>query len=81
MVIEMSTFMNFPKRDELLFLVVLAFPKASRTGLVARIREARSDVRISMKEGRMGRKKVEEEENHKKRVRSLVHCSLNLQRP
>jgi len=29
--------MYFPKRDELSFLVVLALPNASRTGLVARI--------------------------------------------
>lgn len=28
---------RIPKREELLFLTVLAFPKASRMGLVARI--------------------------------------------
>ena len=31
------TWKNFPKREELLFRTVLAFPKASSTGLLSRI--------------------------------------------
>ena len=33
---------NFPKREELLLRVVLAFPNDSRSGLAARIRDSRS---------------------------------------
>ncbi len=47
---EKETLMNLPNREELLFRVVLAFPTASKIGLVAKMRCAKSEKKLSGEE-------------------------------